>query len=231
MSGSYLPFLAGVWATLQASSEILVRNVCGRLNVASGDRIIERWTDRIIRAGDTTIEVVGREHIDHAPPCILMSNHRSHVDIPALLQAAQRSMRLVGKRELSRVPIWGPAMKQLGMIFVSRGDKTKAIGELQLAKERFAEGVSIWIAPEGTRSRDGQLGPFKKGGFHLALDLAAPIVPVFITGTDEVMRPESFKIHKHKTVRVAFGPPIAASGSVDDLSAQVRAAMIVLAAR
>lgn len=230
MSGSYRPFLWGVAATLRASGEVLVRSAAGRLDQHSGDRIIERWTDSILRAGDTTLEVSGREHIDGAPPCILMSNHRSHVDIPALLKASRRSMRLVGKRELSRVPIWGPAMKKLGMIFVTRGDKAKAIEELEVAKARFAEGMSIYIAPEGTRSRDGSLGAFKKGGFHLALDLGAPIVPAYVSGTDEIMKPESFKIHAHKTVHVAFGPPIAATGTVDELAAKVREALIALGA-
>lgn len=229
MAGSYRPFLRGVASTLRASSEVLVRSATGTLDQASGDRIIARWTDSIIEAGEATLEVSGREHIDNAPPCIVMSNHRSHVDIPALLKASRRSMRLVGKRELSEVPVWGPAMKKLGMIFVTRGDKAKAIEELEQAKARFAEGISIWIAPEGTRSRDGALGPFKKGGFHLALDLQAPIVPAYITGTDEIMKPESFRIHRGKAVRVKFGAAIAPEGTVDALSARVRAAMIALA--
>jgi 1-acyl-sn-glycerol-3-phosphate acyltransferase len=228
--GSYRPFLKGLDATLRASTEVLVRSAVGRLDGDKAERIIQRWTERIMRAGDTTVIVEGQEHV---PPrgtgFVLMSNHRSHVDIPSIIHATQRPLRMVGKQELARVPIWGPAMRKLGMVFVTRGDKQKAIGELELAKQRFREGISIWIAPEGTRSRDGQLGPFKKGGFHLAIDLGAPILPAYITGTEEIMKPESFLIHKHKTVRVRFAPLIPSSGAtVDELSAKVRDAMIAM---
>jgi 1-acyl-sn-glycerol-3-phosphate acyltransferase len=230
--GSYRPFLKGVSATLRASTEVLVRSATGRLSGEKAERIIQRWTERIIRAGDTTVIVEGHEHV---PPqgrgFVLMSNHRSHVDIPSIIKATQRPLRMVGKQELARVPVWGPAMRKLGMVFVTRGDKQKAIAELELAKQRFREGISIWIAPEGTRSRDGKLGAFKKGGFHLAIDLGAPILPAYITGTEEIMKPDSFLIYKHKTVRVRFAPLIPSAGAtVDELSARVRAAMIAMGA-
>lgn len=231
--GSYRPFLRGVGATLQASAEVLVRSATGRLSDEKAERIIQRWTERIIRAGDTTVIVEGQEHVP--PPgkgFVLMSNHRSHVDIPSIIRATQRPLRMVGKQELARVPIWGPAMRKLGMVFVTRGDKQKAIAELELAKQRFREGTSIWIAPEGTRSRDGKLGPFKKGGFHLAIDLGAPILPAYITGTEEIMKPDSFLIYRHKTVRVRFAPLISSAGaSVDELSDKVRAAMLEMERR
>jgi 1-acyl-sn-glycerol-3-phosphate acyltransferase len=228
--GSYRPFLVGVGATLRASAEVLVRSAVGRLDEDKAERIIQRWTRSIMKAGDTTVIVEGREHIPAAGAgFVLMSNHRSHVDIPSIIHATQRPMRMVGKQELARVPVWGPAMRKLGMVFVTRGDKQKAIRELEDAKARFREGTSIWIAPEGTRSRDGQLGAFKKGGFHLARDLGAPILPAYITGTDEIMKPESFRIHKHKTVRVRFAPVIPTAGaSVEELMERVRAAMMAM---
>lgn len=231
--GSYRPFLTGLSATLRASTEVLVRSAVGRLDGPKAERIIQRWTERIIRAGNTTVIVEGHEHVPaHGQGFVLMSNHRSHVDIPSIMHATQRPLRMVGKQELARVPIWGPAMRKLGMVFVTRGDKQKAIAELELAKQRFREGISIWIAPEGTRSRDGKLGPFKKGGFHLAIDLGAPILPAYITGTEEIMKPDSFLIHKHKTVRVRFAPLIPCAGAtVDELSERVRAAMIAMEQR
>jgi 1-acyl-sn-glycerol-3-phosphate acyltransferase len=227
VSGSYRPFLAGVRATLRASAEILVQSAAGRLDEGRAERIIARWTARIIEAGDTTVIVEGHEHVPDGS-FILMSNHRSHVDIPAILYATRRPLRMIAKRELSEVPIWGPAMKKIGVVFVTRGDRHKAVHELEAAKARFQGGINLWIAPEGTRSRDGRLGPFKKGGFHLVKELAAPIVPAWITGTDEIMKPKSFRIHKHKTVRVRFGPPLQPEGSVDELSARVREAMLAL---
>lgn len=228
--GSYRPFLTGVSATLRASAEVLLRSATGRLSGETAERIIQTWSERIIRAGDTTVIVEGHEHV---PPAgtgfVLMSNHRSHVDIPAIIRATQRPMRMVGKQELARVPVWGPAMRKLGMVFVTRGDKEKAIAELDQAKQRFREGISIWIAPEGTRSRDGKLGAFKKGGFHLAVDLGAPILPAYITGTEEIMKPDSFLIHRHKTVCVRFAPLIASSGAnVDQLMERVRASMLAM---
>lgn len=231
--GSYRPFLRGVRATLRASAEVLVRSAVGRLDGPRSERIIQRWTQQIIEAGDTTVIVEGDEHVP--PPgagFILMSNHRSHVDIPAIIRATQRPLRMVAKQELGDVPVWGPAMKKLGMVFVTRGDKEKAVAELAQAKDRFREGTSIWIAPEGTRSRDGKLGAFKKGGFHLAKELQAPILVAYITGTDEIMKPDSFRIYKHKTVRVRFAPLITPRDdeSVDALMQRVRDAMIALGA-
>jgi 1-acyl-sn-glycerol-3-phosphate acyltransferase len=159
-----------------------------------------------------------------------MSNHRSHLDIPSVFEAFDRPLRAVGKSELSKVPIWGPAMRKIGMVFVTRGDTQRAIRELEDAKARLREGISVFIAPEGTRSRDGQLKPFKKGGFHLAKDLGAPILPVWVEGTAEVMKPDSFRIYKHGHVKVRIGPAIEVENDgVDVLAQKTRDAMLKLA--
>jgi 1-acyl-sn-glycerol-3-phosphate acyltransferase len=120
-------------------------------------------------------------------------------------------------------------MKALGIVFVDRGARAQSIRALETAKAQLSSGTSIWMAPEGTRSRDGELGPLKKGGFHVAHALGVPIAPAWIEGTAHIVSPDSFGVHKGGHVVVTYGPPIATAGrTIDDLVADVRAALLTL---
>jgi 1-acyl-sn-glycerol-3-phosphate acyltransferase len=138
---------------------------------------------------------------------------------------------MVAKTELYRVPIFGPAMTAAGFIEIDRSNRERAIASLEIAKQRLAQGVSVWIAPEGTRSRTGELLPFKKGGFMLAMDTALPILPVGIVGSRDILPANGRLVQKGVRVHVAIQapieppPPDAASTARDELMNRVRSAI------
>lgn len=230
----YRPFLKTVAATLLGSTDILVQNATGTLSPNVGDDIMQRWQRRVFSAGEGTVEAVGVErYVDAGPPScrpyVVMSNHQSLLDIPSVVATWPGRIRMVSKMELSRVPVWGPAMKALGIVFVDRGDRAQSIRALEAAKAQLSSGTSIWMAPEGTRSRDGNLGPLKKGGFHVARALGVPIAPAWIEGTAHIVSPDGFGVHKGGHVVVTYGPPIVTDGrSVEDLVHDVRSALLSL---
>jgi 1-acyl-sn-glycerol-3-phosphate acyltransferase len=151
-----------------------------------------------------------------------MSNHQSLLDIPVLAVSVPGSVRFVAKKELFRVPVWGPAMRAARIISIDRQNRRSAIDSLRDAAQVLREGIHIWIAPEGTRSLDGKIGPLKKGGFMLALDTGTPILPMTISGTRHVRRPHDTQIVKGVHVDVFFGQPISVDGrSRDDLVSEV----------
>src|SRR5262249_4599437 len=112
------------------------------------------------------------------------------------------------KKELMRVPIWGLAMKRADFIFVDRENRTQAMRDLVVAKEKMMTGIAIWMAPEGTRSKNGKLNVFKKGGFMLALETGAIILPVGIRGAEKILPAKTLKFTLNQQVEVHVGKPI-----------------------
>jgi 1-acyl-sn-glycerol-3-phosphate acyltransferase len=228
-----LPVLKSALYTLDISVRFLAAATVGRDSVEYGDRLLDGYWRRIFQSGNAKLLVEGREHFD-GRPAIVVSNHSSMLDIPALMGAVPGSLRMVLKEELTRVPIWGPALIKSGFVPVRRGTK-EAVSQLAEAERIFAQGVHIWIAPEGTRSRTGELLPFKKGAFHLARSLGAPIIPTWIDGTSRIVPPDRLTAGYDMSVLVRFGTPIVARADgrlrdVEELSAETRAAMLALRA-
>jgi len=215
--------------TLNISCRFLALSVAGKGSVARGDALLSWWAEKIFNAGNAGLTVDGQENFAPGQPYVVMSNHRSLLDIPALFLAVPGSMRMVLKEELTRVPIWGRALVASGFVPVNRGDRARAIAQLEKAKGLLSSGVRIWIAPEGTRSRSGELGEFKKGGFHMARQLGVPIMPAWISGTEAIIPPDSFIVNSDRTAHIRFGAPIPTDGtSADDIPAlieDVRAAL------
>jgi 1-acyl-sn-glycerol-3-phosphate acyltransferase len=172
------------------------------------DRRIEAWSKQLIADADVHIEVRGEQHLASDEAFVVMSNHQSHYDVVVLFQVLKRRVRMVAKKELFRVPIFAGAMRAAGFIEIDRSDHAQAIAALDAAEAALARGTSIWIAPEGTRSESGELGPFKKGGFHLALDTGARILPVTVMGTRDVLRPHDWRVQKGKRVVVHVSEPV-----------------------
>lgn len=219
----YRPFLKVVAATLGISARIVVHDRLGDLEANDIDRWLVDWHKKVFAAGEGTLECFGLEHVKDAArgkadvdagkrAYVVMTNHQSLMDVPSVIATFPGRIRMVGKRELGEVPIWGHAMKAAGTVFVDRGNREQSIAALDTAKKQLREGTSIWIAPEGTRTRDGQLGPLKKGGFHLALQLGVPIAPAWITGTKAIIDPGSFGVRLHGHITVRWGAPIATEG-------------------
>ena len=198
---------------------------------AIANQHIQHFWKRIMTSSHTRLCAVGREHVDRTQSYVYMSNHQSLMDIPALFGAVPQPLRMVSKKQLFRIPFFGKAMLKAGFIPIDRTNREKAILQLETAKERLKQGLSVWIAPEGTRSRTLELGPFKKGGFHIAMDLQIPIVPVWIDGSARVIYPDSSKVHPNQEITVYFGKPISPALFANDLTslmAAVRNELLIL---
>jgi 1-acyl-sn-glycerol-3-phosphate acyltransferase len=216
-----------LWKTLAISSSTVVEAFLGRLSSERCDQRLWNWGRTLLAKAEVDLQVEGLEHLPSSP-CIFMSNHQSHYDIPILYAALPRSLRMVAKAELFKVPIWGRAMRNAGFVSVDRsGDRQKAEAAMRLVKEALKKGVNIWLAPEGTRSRDGRLGRLKKGGFILAVDTKTPIVPVAIDGSAGILPKKSKLVRLGVSVRVRFGSPIDPCGrTVPELMESVRSFLL-----
>src|SRR5689334_8776485 len=156
---SMLPLTAyAVWKTLGISVPTLIDVARGTLTLEKSDRRLDGWSAAILRSADVHLEVIGREEIPRDRAYVLMSNHQSHFDIPVLYQAWKATLRMVAKAELFRVPLWGRAMRESGFVSVDRsGDRANAEAAMRACGETIGRGVSVWIAPEGTRSPTGRI--------------------------------------------------------------------------
>ncbi|HKE19567.1 MAG TPA: lysophospholipid acyltransferase family protein [Kofleriaceae bacterium] len=197
----------------------------GRGGRESQDRRLHRFGRRIVELTRMRLTVRGAELVPRDRAFIYMSNHQSHMDIPVLYATVPSpTLRMVAKTELFRVPLFGRAMRLGDMIEVNRADRKRAVESLRRAGDLIAGGVSVWIAPEGSRSRTGELGPLKKGGFYLARDTGTPIVPVALSGTRDVLPPETRNMSYDVPVDVVFGRPIPVEGRpLGDLMSEVAA--------
>jgi 1-acyl-sn-glycerol-3-phosphate acyltransferase len=175
------------------------------------------------------LDVAGLDRLDRKTPYVFMSNHLSFLDAPLLVTVVDRPVRFVVKRFVFRVPVLGLGMRFAGYVPLDKegvGEGRKRIARaIELIKERR---YSFLVYPEGTRSPEGTLLPFRRGGFFLALDAGAPIVPVSIRGTYELMPRGARRIRKGP-VRIVFHEPIAVSGyapeTMPELMERVRAAI------
>lgn len=139
---------------------------------------------------------------------IVMSNHLSLYDIPLMFLTIPGSLRMLAKVELRKIPIFGHVMDIGEFVFINRHNRNQALQDLEKAKQRMQTGIMPWIAPEGTRSRDGQLLPFKKGGFMMALQMQATIIPVGIRGIGEVLPADKLTVQIGGHADVYIGKPI-----------------------
>ena len=174
-------------------------------------RVAQAWGRSILAVSGVRVRVEGRERIDPAAAFVCMSNHQSNFDIPVLLGHFPRPFRWLAKAELFRIPIFGRAMRGAGYIAIDRSNRPAAIASLRQAAEAVRGGVSVMIFPEGTRSPDGILKSFKKGGFVMAIEAGVPIVPVALRGTYEIM-PKKRLLIRPRAVTLAIGAPIASAG-------------------
>jgi 1-acyl-sn-glycerol-3-phosphate acyltransferase len=152
-------------------------------------------------------EIVGRERLDPNQTYIFMANHVSNIDPPVFVPLIGRRVFILVKKELFRIPILGLAMRKAQFIAVDRKNREAAVESVKQAVEVLKSGVSMMAYPEGTRSRDGKLLPFKKGPFHLAMDSGIPVVPVTIIGAYEVW-PKGRLHVSAGTISIVFHPPM-----------------------
>jgi len=145
-----------------------------------------RWWARIgLALNNTSVELRGAEYLPGGP-FILMSNHQSNFDILSLIATIPRRIYWIAKKELFDIPIFGYSMRRGGYIPLDRSDGRKALKSMENAASIIRQGSSVVMFPEGTRTCDGQLLPFKRGGFMLAVRAGVPVIPVTINGSGRV---------------------------------------------
>ena len=198
-----------VWTILVTILFGLAAIICSFLDRTGNlSHIMARiWARSILFGSRIKVTVEGLSNIDPSKSYIYMSNHQSNFDIPVLLAHLKVQFRWLAKAELFRIPLFGIAMKRSGYISIDRSDRRSAFASLKRAAEIIRNGVSVIIFPEGTRSRDGNMRPFKKGGFVLATDSRVPIVPVIVHGTWPIMQKDRLRINPGDVV-MEIGKPI-----------------------
>lgn len=166
------------------------------------------WTWLVLKAGGVRLTIRGLEHLDSHRSYIFMANHQSNMDIPVLVQSlSEFQLRWIAKKELAFVPFFGWALWSSRHILVARGDPSEARATITKAKQKLEEGASIILFPEGTRSRDGKLLPFKRGGFLLALRTKTPVVPVTLNGSGKILPRGDWRIRAGE-IEVIIGKPV-----------------------
>jgi len=192
------------------------------------------WARQILRAAGTPVHAVGLEHVPPGEPVIYASNHSSMFDIWALFATLPGSVRFVAKRELFRIPILGQAMRAAGHIPIDRSVKARAFEAYDDAARIIRRGFSPVVFPEGTRSRTGELLPFKNAPFALAIAAQVPVVPVYVHHTFEILPKGAWRL-RPRPIRLLLGAPIPTAGLAakdrEALRERVRAAIVVLQQR
>lgn len=170
-------------------------------------KIAYLWAKSLLLICNIKVQVIGKENILISEPQIFMANHQSDFDILIALAYIPVQFRWIAKKELFGIPIFGSAMKNAGYIGIDRGNLKEAIRNIDKAVLQVWKGKSIMTFPEDTRSRGNEIKPFKQGAFYLAIESGAPIVPVSIIGSEEIMPPKSLKIIPRQ-IKLIIGKPI-----------------------
>jgi 1-acyl-sn-glycerol-3-phosphate acyltransferase len=211
-------------AMARVTAPILLDVVRGDLHRETVDEKARWFGRRVIELLDIKLVATGAEHVPPDGAYVYMSNHQSHLDIPMLYATLPSpTIRMLGKKELFDIPLWGRGLRAAEFVEVDRSNHSAAVKSIEHAARLVEDGVSIYLAPEGTRSRDGRIGKLKKGGFHLAVGTGAPIVPVAIRGTIDVLPRGGKVMRTGREVRVDIGSPIPVEGrEIDGLMREVR---------
>lgn len=199
------------------------------LHLLSGPRLPLRmaawyWAPLLFLGAGVRLRVESAERVDWSRPQVLVANHASMIDIPVLFRAVPVPLRFVLKREMARVPLVGRYARSMGMAFIDRGNARDAKRNLEQVARQLRNAATFAAFPEGTRSKDGSVGPFKAGILQLAIEAGVPVLPVAIEGAGHVLPPSGFRV-RPGTIVVRFGEPIDTTG----LSPQDRNALARLA--
>jgi 1-acyl-sn-glycerol-3-phosphate acyltransferase len=169
------------------------------------------WSKCILWIFGIKLQVNGYENIDPAKPYVFVSNHASMFDIPTVVMALKGNVNIVFKKELTRVPVWGWALRYGHFIMIDRSNARDALDSIERASESIRSGNSVILFPEGTRTSDGKLQPFKRGAFSLAAKAGVPVVPLIINGTFNILPKGSFKVSP-ANISVVLEKPIPTRG-------------------
>jgi 1-acyl-sn-glycerol-3-phosphate acyltransferase len=193
-----------LWILCMALSPFVGPRRAGRLTAVP-------WSRLGLLLSGVSVHIHGREQLDPDQSYVIVANHLSQYDIWVLYGHLGVDFRWVMKQELRRVPLIGYACEVLGHIFIDRSNHEQALASLENAKRQLVGGTSILFFPEGTRSRSGELLAFKKGAFRMAQDLELPILPVTLTGTRDILPPDTLRMQPGPA-RITLHTPIIVDG-------------------
>jgi 1-acyl-sn-glycerol-3-phosphate acyltransferase len=221
--------------TVNTTGQAALMQLIGRVNRSWVDKTLQIWARRVLQAVRVKVRIVNPYDVAPEPgvPTIIMCNHSSLYDIPLSFCAfPTHPIRMLAKKELSYIPIIKQGMNASEFPFIDRKNRHQAIKTLEKVKELLQKGIVLWIAPEGTRSKTGTLGPFKKGGFITAINAGATIIPIGIRGASTILPARTTQFNLDQTAEVHIGRPIDASQYTLDnkeaLVQRVRQEMILL---
>ena len=200
--------------TVNTTGQSILKRFVGTTNRAWVDATLHTWEQRILKLVRVTCNVVNPYNIEpkSGQPTIIMCNHTSLYDIPLSMRAfPNHSIRMLAKKELSKIPIMGKGMTAAEFPFIDRKNRRQAFRDLEVVQQLLESGIVIWIAPEGTRSKDGKLAPFKKGAFITAIQAKATIIPIGIRGAYDILPAPSHQLNINQTAEIHIGKPIDAS--------------------
>lgn len=171
-------------------------------------KLTKIFSSGILFIAGVRIKVIGEENINKKNTYVFVSNHLSQFDIPVLQKGIPNRIAMIFKKELTRIPFFGWQLKYGPYIMVDRKSPESGMRSIEEAKELMkTKGISVLVFPEGTRSKTGEMLPFKRGAFHLAAKVGYPIIPVSIIDTDKIMPKGTFKL-KRGEVKLVFDKPI-----------------------
>jgi 1-acyl-sn-glycerol-3-phosphate acyltransferase len=205
-------FLLGFWFT---SIALLAPLLIVLVRITKNENFIYSPVRVFIRAGlamvRVRVEVSGLELLDPNQTYIFTPNHQSLIEVPLFVAYLGRNPAYLGKKEVFKYPIFGYGIRLIGMVPVDRSNSPAAVESAKLATENLRRGKSFVVYPEGTRSRDGNMLPFKKGAFMMAIDAGVPVVPVTVSGASKIMPKAQVKVFP-STVRITVHEPISSAG-------------------
>jgi len=172
------------------------------------------WCRMIARTAAVRVRVHGAHHIQPGASYVFLSTHQSYMDIPAMLGYLPAQLRIAAKKVLFRIPFMGWHLTRAGHIPIDRSSTESAVSSMQKAASYLRNGICAFVFPEGTRSRDGFLHKFKKGGFKLAIQAGVPIIPITIVGSRQVLPPDSI-IFRGGPIEMYVDAPIPTVGLTD----------------
>lgn len=205
-------FLLAFWF---ASIAIVAPLLIALVVVTKNENFLYSPVRLFIRAGlamvGVRVEVTGLERLDPNQTYIFTPNHQSLIEVPLCVTYLNRNIAYLGKKEVFKYPIFGYGIRLIGVVPVDRSNTTAAVESARRATENLRRGKSYAVYPEGTRSPDGRLLPFKKGAFMMAIDAGVPVVPISISGATEIMPKAQIKVFP-STVRITVHEPISTEG-------------------
>lgn len=219
--------LLPVWTVLWVSAGVVAVTVTRDRDLFY--RWQQRWARSLFRLCGIDLQVSGREHMHPGQPYVIVANHASYMDVPALFAALPAPPQFIAKRELLRIPFVGTALRWGRHVLIDRGNRSSARDSLEQAASHVRDGAAVLVFPEGTRGTSDQIGKFKTGAFRLAKQGNAAILPVGIVGTRSILPKHGRLLRPHR-VRVRIGPPLDVAEVHDnDLKTTSRKARLLVA--